>query len=44
MSAKEWMALGGVPAEAVEGVGSGVGSVDNFLSGALGNCNVSADV
>ena len=39
MSAKEWMALGGVSAEAVEGVGSGVGSgpgsVDNFLSGAL---------
>jgi hypothetical protein len=40
MSAKEWMALGGVSAEAMEGAGS----VSEFLIGALGNCNVGADV
>ena len=42
MSAKEWLGLGGIPAKVVEE--SGAGSVSDFLVGALGNCNVGADV
>jgi hypothetical protein len=45
MSAKEWMALGGIPSEAIEGAEDvgGSGSVDNFIAGVLVNCNVGPD-